>query len=127
MASYENSSCDDDVSLNGGAEYGTFPTEFQYSFDSSLIDVGFTAGDERVCDEKPKILLMGLRGVGKSSILKVVFHKMTPTETLFLEGTNKIEKDDIANNSFVQFQLWDFPGQIDFFSEEFDAGQMLTG
>ena len=30
---------------------------------------------------------------GKSSIQKVVFHKMTPNETLFLESTNKIVKD----------------------------------
>ncbi|VDN44584.1 unnamed protein product [Dibothriocephalus latus] len=44
-------------------------------------------------DEKPKIFLMGLRRSGKSSIQKVVFHKMAPTETLYLESTNKIEKN----------------------------------
>lgn len=32
---------------------------------------------------KPRILLMGLRRSGKSSIQKVVFHKMSPNETLF--------------------------------------------
>ena len=32
---------------------------------------------------------------GKSSIQKVVFHKMSPNETLFLESTNKIVKDGI--------------------------------
>merc|ERR1719340_466114 len=64
---------------------------------------------------KPKILLMGPRRSGKSSIQKVVFHKMSPNETLFLESTNKIMKDDISNSSFVQFYIWDFPGQIDFF------------
>lgn len=53
---------------------------------------------------------MGLRRSGKSSIQKVVFHKMSPNETLFLESTNKIVKDDINNSSFVQFQVWDFPG-----------------
>lgn len=30
---------------------------------------------------------------GKSSIQKVVFHKMSPNETLFLESTSKIIKD----------------------------------
>ena len=30
---------------------------------------------------------------GKSSIQKVVFHKVSPNETLFLESTNKIVKD----------------------------------
>ena len=32
---------------------------------------------------------------GKSSIQRVVFHKMSPTETLFLESTSKINKDNI--------------------------------
>lgn len=49
---------------------------------------------------KPKILLFGLRRSGKSSIQKVVFHKMSPNETLFLESTNKIIKDDINNSRF---------------------------
>lgn len=34
---------------------------------------------------KPRVLLMGARRSGKSSIQKVVFHKMSPHETLFLE------------------------------------------
>lgn len=42
---------------------------------------------------------------GKSSISKVVFHKLSPNETLFLESTSKVVKDDINNSSFVQFQV----------------------
>jgi Ras-related GTP-binding protein C/D len=61
---------------------------------------------------------MGLRRSGKSSIQKVVFHKMSPNETLFLESTNKVIKNDISNSSFVQFQVWDFPGQLDFTDDE---------
>lgn len=64
---------------------------------------------------------------GKSSIQKVVFHKMSPNETLFLESTNKIVKDDINNSSFVQFQIWDFPGQIDFFDSTFDSDTIFGG
>jgi len=56
---------------------------------------------------------MGARRAGKSSIQKVVFHKMSPHETLFLEPTNKLVKNDIANSSFVQFEVWDFPGHVD--------------
>nr|XP_042905790.1 ras-related GTP-binding protein C isoform X2 [Parasteatoda tepidariorum] len=70
---------------------------------------------------------MGLRRSGKSSIQKVVFHKMSPNETLFLESTNKIVKDDVSNSSFVQFQIWDFPGQIDFFDQTFDADMIFGG
>jgi Ras-related GTP-binding protein C/D len=64
-------------------------------------------------DPKPRLLLMGLRRYsaltlefnhedrsdlnrsGKSSIASVVFHKMPPNETLFLESTTRIQKDSI--------------------------------
>ena len=62
-----------------------------------------------------------------SSCFQVVFHKMSPNETLFLESTNKIYKDDISNTSFVNFQIWDFPGQIDFFEPAFDSDMIFTG
>lgn len=52
---------------------------------------------------------------------------MSPNETLFLESTNKIVKDDINNSSFVQFQIWDFPGQIDFFDSTFDSDTIFGG
>jgi len=78
-------------------------------------------------ENKPRILLMGLRTSGKSSIQKVVFHKMPPNETLFLDTTNKIVKNDVSNSSFVQFQIWDFPGQIDFFDTTFDADMIFSG
>jgi len=77
--------------------------------------------------ERPKILLMGLRRSGKSSIQKVVFHKMSPNETLFLEATNKIQKDEVSNSSFVQFAIWDFPGQVDFFDPTFDIDMIFSG
>lgn len=70
---------------------------------------------------------------------------MSPNETLFLETTNKITKNgtanslsywntywwyifavsDISNSSFVQFQIWDFPGQLDFFDPAFDSGIIM--
>ena len=36
---------------------------------------------------------------GKSSIQKVVFHKMSPNETLFLESTAKVVKDGILKQA----------------------------
>ncbi|KAK3943006.1 GTP-binding protein gtr2 [Diplogelasinospora grovesii] len=62
---------------------------------------------------KPRLLLMGQRRSGKSSISSVVFHKLPPSETLFLESTARIQKDSL--NSFMDIQVWDFPGQIDIF------------
>jgi Ras-related GTP-binding protein C/D len=52
---------------------------------------------------------------------------MSPNETLFLESTNKIVKDEISNSSFVQFQIWDFPGQVDFFDPNFDCEMIFGG
>ncbi|VVC90527.1 unnamed protein product [Leptidea sinapis] len=103
---------------------GSFPKDFSYGPFEQNGDSDNTSLQE---DHKPRILLMGLRRSGKSSIQKVVFHKMSPNETLFLESTNKIVKDDINNSSFVQFQIWDFPGQIDFFDATFDSDTIFGG
>ncbi|KAF9583574.1 hypothetical protein BGW38_009135 [Lunasporangiospora selenospora] len=74
-------------------------------------------------EARPRLMLMGLRRSGKSSIQRVVFHKMSPTETLFLESTSKINKDNI--HSFIDFQVWDFPGQMDFFDPTFDTAAIF--
>jgi len=52
---------------------------------------------------------------------------MSPNETLFLESTSKIVKNDVSNSSFVQFQIWDFPGQIDFFDPAIDSELIFGG
>ncbi|CAD5114849.1 DgyrCDS3885 [Dimorphilus gyrociliatus] len=103
---------------------GSFPREFGYS---SGGEYDVNGAGTLVSEEKPRILLMGLQGSGKSSIQKVVFHKMSPNETLFLENTTKIVKDDVSNSSFVQFQIWDFPGQIDFLDPSFDSETIFGG
>mmetsp|Transcript_6472 Transcript_6472/g.20979 ORF Transcript_6472/g.20979 Transcript_6472/m.20979 type:complete len:363 (-) Transcript_6472:52-1140(-) len=90
---------------------------------NEVVEVSEDDGDNIIDSElsaKPRILLWGLRRSGKTSIQKVVFHKMSPNETLFLESTSKLVKSDIANSSFVQLQIWDFPGQVDFFDPAFD-------
>jgi len=38
---------------------------------------------------------------------------MSPHETLFLESTTGLSIKFIANNPYVQFELWDFPGDAD--------------
>jgi Ras-related GTP-binding protein C/D len=103
-------------------EYSSFPDNLGYG-DEPPAEGSTLATNEN----KPRILLMGLRRSGKSSIQKVVFHKMSPNETLFLESTSKIVKNDISNSSFVQFQIWDFPGQLDFFDPAFDSEMIFGG
>lgn len=106
--------------------YGTSLNPYEYG--TSLTNRGTGNGKGAEADENmPKILLMGLRRSGKSSIHKVVFHKMSPTETLFLESTSKIVKEDVTNSSFVQFRVWDFPGQIDIFDPSFNAEAIFGG
>ena len=34
---------------------------------------------------------------------------------------------DISNSSFVRFQIWDFPGQVNFFDSAFDAESIFKG
>ncbi|VDP50128.1 unnamed protein product [Schistosoma margrebowiei] len=103
------------------SELGNFiPTGYQENYDCELSQSTVAAGSCGVgnhlpifqnmlsqVDEKPKILLMGLRRSGKSSIQRVVFHKMAPNETLFLESTHKIEKNgsiiyDLFKNALQQ-------------------------
>ena len=77
---------------------------------STASDTNSTANVYQV-ENKPRLLLMGLKRYrsicyfidssllnfsirsGKSSISNVVFHKMAPNETLFLEATTTIKKE----------------------------------
>mmetsp|Transcript_22324 Transcript_22324/g.64332 ORF Transcript_22324/g.64332 Transcript_22324/m.64332 type:complete len:332 (-) Transcript_22324:166-1161(-) len=61
-------------------------------------------------DETPKVLLCGPHRGGKTSILKVVFQKMSPHETLFLETTQKVDVISVIRNALVRFKVLDFPG-----------------
>uniref|UniRef100_A0A8C0D2N5 Ras-related GTP-binding protein n=1 Tax=Balaenoptera musculus TaxID=9771 RepID=A0A8C0D2N5_BALMU len=113
--------------LVGLAGYGDGPDSSDAEPDSGTEEGVLDFSDPFSTEVKPRILLMGLRRSGKSSIQKVVFHKMSPNETLFLESTNKICREDVSNSSFVNFQIWDFPGQIDFFDPTFDYEMIFRG
>jgi Ras-related GTP-binding protein C/D len=89
--------------------YGSYTNS---SFEEDLDKLDSSSSLEDV--SRPRIILMSTRRSGKSSIQKVVFHKMSPHETLFLESTNEIRVRDINTSALVQFQLLDFPGNFDF-------------
>ena len=54
---------------------------------------------------------------GKTSIDKVIFQNMSPHETLFLESTSSCDISNNLSNRLVQFQTWDFGGDLNLQSE----------
>jgi len=119
---------------NPGAGGGNMP--YQYSTDTGeIIDndgnngistinntsptyLGGTTEQQNIVDfddpriaSLPRILLMGPRRAGKTSIQRVVFHKMSPHETLFrLEATQMLERAVVDHTPLCRFTIWDFPG-----------------
>jgi Ras-related GTP-binding protein C/D len=87
------------------------------NFNSTFIGVGggqenniVDFDDPRIAS-LPRILLMGPRRAGKTSIQRVVFHKMSPHETLFrLEATQMLERAVVDHTPLCRFTIWDFPG-----------------
>lgn len=68
--------------------------------------------DDPAIASLPRILLMGPRRGGKTSIQRVVFHKMSPHETLFrLEATQGCERALVDHTPLCRFTIWDFPGE----------------
>lgn len=51
---------------------------------------------------------------GKTSIERVIFRKLSPHETLFLDSTHGVEIRLVDNNDFLRFQTWDFGGELNF-------------
>ena len=87
---------------------------------------------------RPTIVIMGLKRSGKTSIRKVVFQKMSPNETLFVESTARVtneckplqkryfllasaNKRLAVTDSFIDFETIEFPGQMDPFEASFDT------
>lgn len=89
-----NSSFHNDYGYSHSELSTSLASDLLSSYTPSMSGIGATSGLSMNGEsEKPRILLMGLRRSGKSSIQKVVFQKMSPHETLFLESTNKIVKN----------------------------------
>jgi len=59
-----------------------------------------------------KVVMCGLPRCGKTSISKVVFQKLSPHESLFLESGIKLETFTIVHNSLLRLKLVDFPGNL---------------
>ncbi len=64
---------------------------------------------------RPRILLTGLRRSGKTSIQRVIFTKMQPAQTQFLESTPQLTMNQFSCGSFINFQVQELPGQLHVF------------
>ncbi|CAB3405998.1 unnamed protein product [Caenorhabditis bovis] len=70
-------------------------------------------------EPRPTVILMGKKRSGKTSIRKVVFQKMSPNETMFVESTARVTKENICS-SFINFETIEFPGQMCPFEQNLD-------
>lgn len=82
-------------------------TENQASAPSTFVTL-----EEALTPGEPRIMFTGPRRSGKSSIERVIFHKMSPHETLFLESTHSVDIHRVAHNKFIRFQTMDFGGDL---------------
>ena len=70
---------------------------------------------------RPRILLTGLRRSGKTSIQRVIFTKMQPSQTQFLESTPQLTLNQFSCGSFINFQVQELPGQLHMFSSAYQG------
>mmetsp|Transcript_6159 Transcript_6159/g.8913 ORF Transcript_6159/g.8913 Transcript_6159/m.8913 type:complete len:416 (-) Transcript_6159:44-1291(-) len=115
-----------------GAAFNSYTNDS--TFMAAMQDAGAEAGHARKqpVGNCPHILMMGARSSGKTSIQRVVFNKTSPHETLFLDATQSLDRKHICNNDFINFEIWDFPGNYDVKEELVSGGtiydeQMIFG
>ncbi|KAG6910836.1 hypothetical protein DXG01_007151 [Tephrocybe rancida] len=59
---------------------------------------------------RTKVLLLGLRRAGKSSILQVLFNQLAPKQSFYLETTMRIVKHPF--DTVIPLEIWDCPGNV---------------
>ena len=87
-------------------------------FDTTSTVANDTGGDnneQETSITRPRILLTGLRRSGKTSIQRVIFTKMQPSQTQFLESTPHLTMNQFSCGSFINFQVQELPGQLHVF------------
>lgn len=80
------------------AQYGSSYDDGKFSSEIPVNAGTSSQNFQNGVEVKPRVLLMGLKKSGKSSIQKVVFQKMSPNETLFLESTTKLIKSGMPES-----------------------------
>ncbi|CAF1091301.1 unnamed protein product [Adineta steineri] len=75
-------------------------------------DTGGETQDHQTAVARPSLLLTGLRRSGKTSIQHVIFSKMQPSQTQFLESTPQLTSNHFSCGSFINIQIQELPGQL---------------
>ena len=68
--------------------------------------------------DAPIILIAGQEKCGKSSIVDVVFKRMSVYKTFFLDSTASLKKYTSNMNPFLEYNIWELPSDIDEVKEE---------
>jgi len=101
-----------------------------FMFDTTLTvanDTGGDNNDQRESVTRPRILLTGLRRSGKTSIQRVIFTKMQPSQTQFLESTPHLTMNQFSCGSFINFQVQELPGQLHVFPSSSQSSSVTGG
>lgn len=64
--------------------------------------------------KQKKIVLMGKKGVGKTSIISIIFNDLSPIDTILLKVTNSISENQIMVPGGVTLRLLDCGGQDEY-------------
>ncbi|KAF7328007.1 Ras-related GTP-binding protein D [Mycena kentingensis (nom. inval.)] len=59
---------------------------------------------------RTKILLLGQRRAGKTSIKEVLFNALPPKQTFYLETTMRVDRH--AYDTVIPLEIWDCPGNV---------------
>ncbi|CAF0894411.1 unnamed protein product [Adineta ricciae] len=81
-------------------------TEEQLQLQQQQIDSDYG----ELAPDRPELLMWGLTKSGKTSIIKLIFDKMTAGETLQLPETKMILRHELSCGIHVKFKICDVPG-----------------
>ncbi|GJE96258.1 Gtr1/RagA G protein Gtr2 [Phanerochaete sordida] len=73
---------------------------------------------------RTKILLMGMRRSGKTSIQEVLFHALPPKQTFYLEMTTRVSRH--TYDTVIPLEIWDCPGTATLDTLEAPLSQFST-
>lgn len=62
---------------------------------------------------KGDICFLGQKKVGKTSIIKVIFNKQHPHDTINLDSTSELEMTEVDFTGFFKYRVYDFPGSYE--------------